>query len=427
MKLDRKKAPVFKQIEKINFLATKQTSLHNGLITNTLNGGSQDIIKLDFIFKAGVWQQTKPLVANATNQLIKEGTKSYSANEIAEGIDLYGAFLDTAITYDSASVTLYTLSKHLIKVLPYFFEIISYPKLSQKEFKIYQKNALEKFKINQEKVSFVASRAFNNAIFGGNCPYGTISTLNDYNKLKLKDIKAFHKTFYDLANCEIIISGKVTEADLKIVNQFFGEEKIAIKPQQPTTAQEIKSTIKNKVFIPKANALQSAIRIGMLMPNKLHKDYFGLQVLNTILGGYFGSRLMKNIREDKGYTYGIYSRIISLQKCGYFTVATEVDSKFTKQALKEIYKEIALISATEVSQEELDLVKNYLLGQFLSSCDGPFKMASLFENVHFYDLDYEFYNHYIKTIKAITPKAIKALGVKYFDKANLKEIVVGKN
>ena len=376
-------------------------------------------------FKAGNWYQNKSLIANATNALIKEGTQSYSAFEIADGIDQYGAFLQSEVSFDTASVTLYTLTKHLDKVLPYFKEVICCPTFSEQEFEIYKNNALEKFRVNLEKVSFVARKEFMNSVFGENNPYGKNSSIPDYQTLSLKDIKQFHTDFYNLSNCEVIISGKVTEPIIQLINDFFGKEKIATAaPNESISFSSKKGNA--KIFIEKEGALQSAIRIGREFPNKLHKDYFGLQILNTVLGGYFGSRLMKNIREEKGYTYGINSGILSLQNGGYFFIGTEVGSDVTTNALSEIYKEIELLRTVEIPTEELELVKNYLLGQILKSCDGPFNMASLFENVHFYGLDYDFYNNYIKTIKEITPKTLLALGVKYFNPSDLTEVVVGK-
>ena len=176
------------------------------------------------------------------------------------------------------------------------------------------------------------------------------------------------------------------------------------------------------IYIEKENALQSAIRIGRIFPNKTHHDYFGLKILNTVLGGYFGSRLMKNIREDKGYTYGIGSGILSLKESGYFFISTEVGSDVTQLALNEIYKEIETIRTTPIPQEELDLVKNYLLGQLLSSCDGPFSMAAMFENANEYGLDYTHYNNYIACIKEISPTTLLELAVKYLNKSDLKEL-----
>ncbi len=422
--LDRNTPPIFKQVDNIHFFDPVKANLSNNIPVNYLSGGSQDIIKVDFIFKAGIWNQSKPLIASTTSKLLKEGTKNYSAFEIAEGIDYYGAFLETETSFDSSSVTLYTLNKHLKSVLPYVYEVITSPSFSEKEFNTFKINAIEKFKVNSEKVSFVAQKEFRSLIFGDNHPYGSNPTIKDYNSLSLDDIKTYHKTYYQLSNCEIIISGKVEEQVVLEINKLFGNISIKQNPEKGNiTTPNIPS--KKNTFIEKENALQSAIKIGRLIPNKLHEDYFGLRILNTVLGGYFGSRLMSNIREDKGYTYGIGSGIISLKNSGYFVISTEVGSNVTKDALKEIYKEIELLRTVEISEEELDLVKNYLLGQILKSCDGPFNMAALFESVYFYNLDYSFYNEYIKTIKEISPKTFLELANKYFKQSDFTEIVVG--
>lgn len=425
MVLDRKIAPEFKQVEKIEFLEVKNQNLSNGIKLNYINGGTQDIIKVDFIFNAGIQQQEKLLVASTTNALIKEGTTSYTAYEIAEGIDNYGAFLEVENSFDSATVTLYTLNKYLPNVLPYVKEVICSPSLNEKEFNIYKNNALERFKVNLEKVSFVARKEFSHLIFGEKSSYGGNTTINDYNNLTLSDIKNHYHKYYQLSNCKILVSGKVDDEIISQINTFFGSEKLTPFNNSNTKIESENST-KNKTYIEKEGALQSAIRIGRIMPNKLHPDHHKLQVFNTILGGYFGSRLMANIREDKGYTYGIGSGIISLQNSGYFFISTEVGADVTKDALSEIYKEIELLRTTEVSNEELELVKNYMLGHFLKSCDGAFNMANLFESADSFGLDYSFYDEYINTIKKITPTTIKEMGVKYFSKNDLNEAVIGK-
>jgi zinc protease len=423
--LDRKKAPNFKQVDNIEFLEVINTKLDNGIEVNYVNGGSQEILKIDFIFKAGNFFQNKSLVASSTNALMKEGSKKYSAYEISEGIDKFGAFFEVENTYDTAALTLYTLSKHLNSVLPIVKDVILAPEFSEKEFSIYKNNAIERFKINLEKVSFIARATFMDAIFSETHPYGKSVKIEDYNNLSTEDLINFYKSNYNLADCNILISGKVDNDCITALNNFFGDEPI-IKNSVQNPNLEIAETSNAPIYIEKENALQSAIRIGRIFPNKTHEDYFGLQILNTILGGYFGSRLMKNIREDKGYTYGIGSGILSLQKSGYFFISTEVGSDVTKKALIEIYKEIDTIRTEEVSSEELDLVKNYLLGQLLSSCDGPFSMASMFDNVNEYGMDYSFYSNYITTIKEITAKTLLELAVKYLNRSDLKEVVVGK-
>lgn len=422
--LDRKTPPEYKDINRVDFINPTTHTLSNGLKINALSGGSQDIVKVDFIFNAGTWHQNSPLIASTTNNLMKEGTKNFSSFEIIDGIDQYGAFLQTSVDFDSSNITLYSLNKHLEKVLIYVQDIIFNPTFEQKEFDIYKNNSIEKFKVSMEKVSYVARKESMKQVFGTNNPYGVGAELTDFINLNRKEVVDFHQQNYQLSNCEVIISGKVTDNCISLLEKYFGgntSKSILPKKENLTT---VLSNEPDKIYVEKKNSLQSAIRISKQFPNKLHTDYFGLQILNTILGGYFGSRLMKNIREDKGYTYGISSGILSLQHGGFFYISTEVGSDVTKSALTEIYKEIALLQTEKISDEELNLVRNYLMGKILKSCDGPFNMAEMFENVYFYGLDYDFYNQYIQKIKTITPNDLMNLAKKYL--VDLKETVVGK-
>ena len=426
IELDREIPPKFQQVNNIEFLNSTISVLDNGVNVNLLSGGTQDILKIDFIFQAGTYHQSQPLIARATNQLLQQGSKNYTAFEIAEGIDQYGAFLQAETSYDTSTITLYSLSKHLQQVLPYLSELILHPTFPEKEFHIYKNNSLERFKINQEKVGFVARQRFIQHLFGKNHPYGFAAAFNNYEDLSLTEIKTFYKNYYALNNAQIIVSGNISDDVLPLLNNFFGKESCSNPAEQKVIDVNVAPETKTNVFIEKEGALQSAIRIGRQFPNKLHPDYFGLQILNTVLGGYFGSRLMKNIREDKGYTYGIGSGIVSLKNGGYFFISTEVGSDVTSKALAEIYKEMEILSTKEIPEQELGLVKNYLLGQLLKSCDGPFNMASLYENVLLYGLDYTFYENYINTIKGITSKTLLNLAQTYLNKSELKEVVVGK-
>lgn len=423
---NRKEAPTFKQVEKINFLEAKFSLLTNNISLYAIAGGSEDVLKVDFIFNAGKWFQNSPLVAVATNKLMQEGTKNHTSMQIAEGIDQYGAFLETEFSYDNTTISVYTLSKYLDKVLPFIKEIITVPAFAAHEFETYKKNEIEKFKINLEKVGYLAQTTFMELIFGKSHPYGVKTKLADFEKLALAEIKDFHINHYNLGACTIIVAGKVDENAINCINQHFGTIDIPEKQiLKEKTAYSIEKIATNSAYIKKENALQSAIRIGAIFPAKTHPDYFGLQILTTILGGYFGSRLMKNIREDKGYTYGIGAGIMALQQHTLFYISTEVGADVTKEALAEIYKELEMLCSEEINQAELALVKNYLLGQLLRSCDGPFSMASLFENVHFFGLDYRFYNDYINKIKSVSSKELLLLAQRYLKKDDLKEVVVG--
>jgi predicted Zn-dependent peptidase len=222
-----------------------------------------------------------------------------------------------------------------------------------------------------------------------------------------------------------MVSGKVTDNTLQLIEKHFG----CIPPAAQIDAGSIHHkplTQTGKFLIEKQDALQSAIRIGKMLFNKSHSDYIGMLVLNTVFGGYFGSRLMSNIREDKGYTYGIGSAVVSFLHAGYFTISSEVGTEVTQSAIKEIYYELERIQSELISNSELTRVRNYMLGAFLRSIDGPFALADRFKAIYFYGLDYEYYDRYIETIKTITPAELRNLANKYLRKDEMIELVVGK-
>ena len=179
-------------------------------------------------------------------------------------------------------------------------------------------------------------------------------------------------------------------------------------------------------YIEKGDALQSAIRLGKVAINRSHADFPGMQVLNTILGGYFGSRLMANIREDKGYTYGIGSALVSMKNAGYFFIASEVGADVCGSALDEIYKEINILKQDAVSTEELSLVRNYMLGSMLGSLENAMSHADKFKNIYFSGLGYDYYQNYIRTVKTINPEDLLGLASKYFNTDAFETVIVGK-
>lgn len=426
MTLNRKQAPDFKTIDKIDIQKAESFTLKNGIKVYTINSGSQELTKIEFIFKAGMYYQTQPLLASATNNLLETGTKSYTANELSDNIDFFGSFFECNVSQDFSSLALYSLNKYLDKSLHYVEEIIKYPTFPKDEFDIYLSNKKQKHLVNSQKVNVIARRRFSELLFGEKHPYGVDVKTGDFDKLTLDRIKEFYKSYYHSGNCTIVASGKLAENLVDTLDQFFGKEKWGGADAIVIPKIELDTTTQQKHFVEKPDAIQSAVRIGRVLFNKKDPDYFKFQVLNTILGGYFGSRLMANIREDKGYTYGIGSGLSSLVHGGYFFISTEVGTDVTNDTLKEIYKEIKLLREEEVDADELETVRNYVLGQFLRSVDGPYSLADKFKAVWEFDLGYDYFEKYFDAVKTITPKEIKDLANKYLQEKDLIELVVGK-
>lgn len=424
--LNRTQAPEFKTIDKIAIQQAQSYKLHNGIPVYTIDAGSQELTRIEFIFKAGMYYQDAPLVASAACALIENGTAKYTANQLSDSIDFYGSFFETSVNQDYASLALFSLNKHLESTLVFVEELIKNAIYPQEEIDTYLTNKKQKFLVGSQKVDVLARRKYSELLFGKTHPYGLEVKAEDHENTKRDNIVNFFKKYYTHSNCAIIVAGKLPSNLAEILNNHFGKEKWGITTDIEKAYTPPQTTTQNIHYIEKPDAVQSAIRMGRRLFNKTHPHYFNFQVLNTILGGYFGSRLMANIREDKGYTYGIGSGLSSLVRDGYFFISTEVGADVTKNALREIYKEVEIMQNDLVSGDELETVKNYILGQFLRSVEGPFALADKFKGVWEFGLDYTYYDNYFDSVKSVTPQQIRDLAGTYLQKKDLIELVVGK-
>lgn len=422
---DRKTMPSFATQGKIDIIQAQQYVLSNGIPIYYINAGTQDVIKIEVIFRAGSREQDVPLVAGSTNAMLEEGTQKHSSEELASLLDFYGSFLETSVQHDYASVTLYTLGKHLDKALPVFEEIIKEPSFPQHELEIYLHNNKQRFLVDEQKVRAVAARSFPSLLFGDKHPYGHKTRLEEFDGVKKQYLEDFHKKYYATGNYAVIISGRVNNALLHKIGDYFGKEKRTDNSSFNMDNHKAQPAFEKIHFIPKKDTVQSAIRMGKTLFLKNNPDAIPFQILNTILGGYFGSRLMSNIREDKGYTYGISSSVVFLQYAGYFNIGSEVGAAVCNAALDEIYKELDRLCKEPVPQEELQLVKNYLWGNFMRSMDGPFALADRFKHIWLHNMDYSYYENYIKALGDITSAQLLEIANKYLQRDSMYELVVG--
>ncbi len=422
--IDRTLAPAFRQVENINIIKAVPFVLDNGIPVHVINGGQQDLVRIELIFNNVNWNIQKPLQAFAVNSLIAEGTSSSSAFQIAEKIDYYGAFLQNDYNYDVSLVTLYTLSKHLDNVLPVLKEIVTDAVFPEEELETFKRNQKQKLLVNLEKNDFLCRRVFNNTLFGDTL-YGYSSEAEDYNSVSRDELVEYFHLAYQPENCTIIVSGKVDDSVLSLLNKHLGRNwDKSLKAAHNVFSFPVKPG--GFHYIEKPEALQSAIRVGQISVNRSHPDFPALQVLNTVLGGYFGSRLMANIREDKGYTYGIGSALVSLQHAGYFFIASEVGADVCSATMAEIEKEVNRLKTELIPEDELQLVKNYMLGSFLGSLENAFSHADKYKNILFSGLDYDYYDRYVKTVKEISSGSLLELAGFYLDFDAFNKVVVGK-
>ncbi|HQQ94142.1 MAG TPA: pitrilysin family protein [Bacteroidia bacterium] len=424
--IQRTKAPEFRTIDHVEVLQARRDELDNGIPFFSISAGSQEISKIEFLFRAGMYYQPSVLIASCTNALLESGTRSYDANAFSEGLDFYGSYLELEVDQDYASVTLYSLNKYLPESLHYIEELLKYPQFPAEEFRIHLSNKKQKHIINSQKVSVLARRKFAELLYGPSHPYGVMVQDSDFDKLELSELKNFFAQRYGYRDCCIVASGKLSPDLKNVLNTKFGTDKWGEGTRLASVSHTFEKPQARKTFVARKEAIQSAIRIGRLLFNKTHPDYFKFQVLNTILGGYFGSRLMANIREDKGYTYGIGSGLSNYVHAGAFFISTEVGTDVTEKALQEIYREIKRLREDLVDAQEVETVRNYMLGNFLRSVDGPFALADKFKAIWEFGLDYTYYDRYFKAVKEVNPAELRELANKYLQVDQLLECVVGK-
>lgn len=424
--IDRINPPFTKPVPDLDLQQAKKYVLDNGIEVYAISAGFQDLVKVEFLFSNKQFDPSQPLRDSATNRMLQEGTKNYTAQQLADQIDYYGAFLETDENFDFCSINLYTLNKYLAQTLPFISELLDNPVFPQAEMEVYKRNSKQRLIVDNEKVASLARRNFSKIIFGNNHPYGYYTELSDYDNLKREDLIAYHKKKYDVSNCVIILSGLVSDSSVDLLNKHFGKKISTVSNGKTPVVIPFESSKEKIHYFEKEGAIQSAIRIGMPFFNRVHPDYPGMAVVNTLLGGYFGSRLMSNIREDKGYTYGIGSTIVSMKQNGYFFISTEVGADVTKNALSEIYYEIEQLKAEEVESDELEMVRNYMLGTFLKGIDGAFQLAERFKSIYLSGLEYDYYRRYLDKVKSIQPDEIQSLARKYLNATDFYEIVVGR-
>ncbi len=423
--LDRTSAPSYQVIDQIKIPQVQTYHLDNGLPLHVLNAGEQPILRLEIVFAAGNYFESQPGASFFTVKMLGEGTRQHTYQEIIGHIDRYGAFIDFNHGVDRTSISLYTLSKHLEKLTPLLIELITEPSFPDREMQNLKNNTRQNLRINQQKNGYVASSTLRKLLFGEAHAYGRNLTETMIQAIGQEHLQEHFQHGYYQQKFDLILVGKVDETTLKKIKTHWGSLKIQnthpshVQNELPPVHTPTQHTIE------KPDSLQSSIRMGCLLFDKRHPDYNRLCVLNEIFGGYFGSRLMKNIREDKGYTYGIYSNLVMFHHHGYWMISTDVKRAFTQHTIDEILKEANRLKEELVDAKELETVKNYMLGSFASSLGTPFDLADLFKSIYFNNLEYSFYDQYLQTIRNISAEEILATAEQYLNTEQMLQVVVG--
>ncbi|MCL1942172.1 MAG: insulinase family protein [Candidatus Azobacteroides sp.] len=423
--MDRTLQPPILPMEQIVIPEPEHLLMPNGVQLHYLNIGNEDVVRVDVIVRSGKWDAARSLETDFTGLMLKEGAANLNSAQIAEKLDYYGAWFQTYTTQQCSYLTLYSLNKFFDETLVVLEAMVKEPSFPEKEFDILRQNRKSRFSVDMDKVQYLAAKEFIRVLFGKNHPYGRSVGKEDFDTLSVSDTVGYYTNHYHSGNIEIAAFGKITGKMLTQIEHCFG--KTAWGKQSPKTKQSsiIQPAKEKRKLIVKPGAVQSAVCVGKQIITRDHPDFHALSVLNTIFGGYFGSRLMSNIREDKGYTYGIYSSVTSHLHAGYLNILTQTGHEQVESVIKEIFMEMDKLAETLVPENELQIVRNYMLGELARKFDNPFAVADIYLSLSEFGLERDFYEKRIDRIKNITSEDIRELARRYFTKEDFYEVIAG--
>jgi zinc protease len=422
--IDRTVAPEI--VDAVNFKlqlkSYKKFTLKNGVDVYTIDAGAEEVLSLEWVFYAGNWFEDQNLVAASANFLLKNGTTKKSAFQVNEHFEYYGSYLNRACYNETATVSLHCLNKHIAELLPVVRELLTDSIMPEQELAIYQQNMKQRLKVNLKKSDFIAGRLIDSYLYGEHHPYGKYTRDEDFDKLNRQQLLDFYNKYYQQGKFVIFVAGRLPANLEPLLNEYFGDlgnNKIQAGPIALKSSEEKKFRVTND-----KDGVQGSIRIARTFPNRHHPDFLKIQVLNSLFGGFFGSRLMSNIREDKGYTYGIHSYLQNHIHESAWMISTEAGKDVCEAAIIEIYKEMKTLREEPVDDEELLLVRNFMMGSILGDLDGPFQIIARWKNIILNGLDENYFYNSINTIKTISAEELQGLAQKYLKPEEFYELVV---
>lgn len=393
----------------------------NGVPIYLLPTNDFEVVRFSFVFRAGTSMQHRPFTASATANMLGEGSAKYSAQEIAERLDFYGSYFDVNIDRDYAYISFCSLSKFFAPTADVAREIVLCPTFGEHELEIYCSKRKQSLAIERKKVEMLSRELFAEALFGAEHPYGISSDESLYDDVRRDDLVALYRELYTAENCFVVCSGRIDEEVITTLRAIVEALASGRRAEQRLPATHTTNVLRRDV----EGALQSSIRVGRLLFPRTHPDFVGMQVVAAALGGYFGSRLMQNLREEHGYTYGVMAAMVNFDKEGYLAIATQVAREVREEALAEIYREIERMRHELLDDEELQMVKNMMIGEILRILDGPFGIADVtIENI-MCGMDNRAMEQSVERILSITAEQIRELAERYLQREDLVEVVVG--
>ncbi len=422
--LDRTLAPPVHPLARVTLPAAEVLTLPGGARLHVLANAAQPVVRLQAVLRAGKLAEPVPGLASITARMLLEGTATRTARQIADEVAFYGASLECDSGFDRATLTLYCLTRHLPLLLPLVLDVLTNPSFPDEELQQLKTRTIQNVRVERKKTSYLATERFNELLFGADTAYGRPFDEAAYQGLTAEQARDFHRAAWSLAGAELFLCGDVA-AERDVVAQAFGgvvPAAPALLPAGPVLTIAVPTAPDHVVM---AGSLQASIRLGRPWPAPTHPDTHRLKLLTNVLGGYFGSRLMRNIREDKGLTYGIYASVAPREYGTSLVIGTDVKGESAGFAVREIEAELRRLQEEPIPAEELETVKSYLLGKFANELSTVFEQCDKYKSLVFLGLPADYFEQFVQQTDAADAATLQQLAQQYLSPADLQTVVAG--
>ena len=420
---DRTKAPEVRDFDNVTLDIPQCETLPNGVELTVINYGEVEVCQVDVYIKGGFLHESQPGLVTFVAKMLNKGTTDYSVDQIAEKFDYYGTELALADSGVAISASLKTTNRNLPQVLPLMYDCITKSTFPQDMLEKAKEKAIADLAVMRERVSYLARRKLVQLLVGESHPMAKSADDERVKDITRDNLLDYHRRYFVPGNCIVVVSGKISSAELDLVRNIFG----SWESRTVERRDEIPECPQPSMFevVQKDDAVQSSVLISIDAVPRIHPDFIKLRILTTAFGGYYGSRLMRNIREEKGYTYGIQSYILGRPNQGRIEISTQCGTQYTAAVIEEIKHEMRMLREQPIGDDELNQVRQYMMSDLVKTLDNAFSRASFIGLIRTGNIYPEYFDLHFEQIKTVTAPELQHLAQKYLTDDRMRIVVAG--
>jgi predicted Zn-dependent peptidase len=404
---DRTHQPPVRDFQEFSLKLPQRRSLANGIVLNFFENRSLDLIHLCVRIKAGLLYEPQKRVAAFTYELLKESHPTMTADELDGFFDYYGTSITAACSFGFANINIQVPKKNFDKVIPVLAELLMNPRFRPDNVERYRLKSILDFEYYFEKTDYRASQLMLNACFGKDFPYGKILERSDIESVSIEHMERFHQRTCCARNIRLFVTGNLSDGEMLLLSDTFG--KIREGEAMPPLPDAAPHFTPHRIHEQRDSALQTSLVLCRPSLHYLDPDTHGYRFLITLFCNYFGSRLMQNLRERNGCTYGVSGSTSYYEAGAFLSMECEVNNDKVELALKECFREMERICEEPVGEEELDIVKNYLVGSSLRTVDGTVALMQAYMVWDDFCCGTSRFNAFLDAVKGISSTQVREM------------------